>query len=63
MRDPVLFLEHKGLYRQVYAKGLVGAADSAIPFGKARVVQSGSDLTIVAWGAMVEKAKRAAEIS
>ena len=58
--DPVLFLEHKGLYRQVYAKGKEGSADECIPLGKAKVVHAGSDLTIVTWGAIVQKSILAA---
>jgi 2-oxoisovalerate dehydrogenase E1 component len=59
--DPVLFLEHKGLYRQVYAKGREGDAHSLIPLGKAKVVRSGDDLTIVTWGALVQKSILAAQ--
>ncbi len=59
--DPVLFLEHKGLYRQVYAKGREGGADSLIPIGKAKVVREGKDLTIVTWGAIVNKSLLAAK--
>jgi 2-oxoisovalerate dehydrogenase E1 component len=54
-QDPVLFLEHKGLYRQVYAKGPEGDADFIVPIGKAKTVREGSDLTIVTWGALVHK--------
>ena len=53
--NPVLFLEHKGLYRQVYAKSEVGDKDFTIPLGKAKVVKEGSDATIVSWGALVNK--------
>jgi 2-oxoisovalerate dehydrogenase E1 component len=53
--DPVLFLEHKGLYRQVYAKGPEGDADYLVPMGKAKTVREGTDLTIVTWGALVHK--------
>ena len=59
--DPVLFLEHKGLYRQVYAKGAEGDADSLIPLGKAKVVRSGSDVTVVTYGALVQKSVVAAK--
>lgn len=59
--DPVLFLEHKGLYRQVYAKGAEGGMDSLIPIGKAKVVRQGTDLTIVTWGAIVNKSLLAAK--
>ncbi|MEN9845907.1 MAG: hypothetical protein RIS36_1054 [Pseudomonadota bacterium] len=54
-QDPVLFLEHKGLYRQVYAKGPEGDADFVVPIGKAKTVRRGTDLTIVTWGALVHK--------
>jgi 2-oxoisovalerate dehydrogenase E1 component len=58
--DPVLFLEHKGLYRQVYAMGNEGTADTLVPLGKAKVVREGTDLTIVTWGAIVNKSVLAA---
>lgn len=60
--NPVLFLEHKGLYRQVYAKGPEGDIDTLVPFGKAKVVREGSDLSIITWGAIVYKALAAAEV-
>ncbi len=53
--DPVLFLEHKWLYRQPIARTPEPDADYLLPFGKARKVQEGSDLTIVTYGAMVYK--------
>lgn len=56
LKDPVLFLEHKFLYRQGYAKSPEPDADYYLPFGKAAVKKEGSDLTIVTYGAMVEKA-------
>jgi 2-oxoisovalerate dehydrogenase E1 component len=59
LRDPVMFLEHKFLYRQGYAKSPEPAADYYLPFGKAAVKKEGNDLTIVTYGAMVEKALRA----
>jgi 2-oxoisovalerate dehydrogenase E1 component len=59
--DPVLFLEHKGLYRQIYAKGPIGGADDLIPIGKARVARAGKDATVIAWGMLVHKALAAAE--
>jgi 2-oxoisovalerate dehydrogenase E1 component len=56
LKDPVLFLEHKFLYRQGYAKAPEPDADYYLPFGKAAVKKEGDDLTIVTYGAMVEKA-------
>ncbi len=61
-QDPVLFLEHKGLYRQVYAKGPEGDADFITPIGKAKTVRQGTDLTIVTWGALVHKSLMVAHI-
>jgi 2-oxoisovalerate dehydrogenase E1 component len=60
-KDPVLFLEHKGLYRQVYAKGPEGGAHSLTPIGKAKTIREGKDLTIVTWGALVQKSILAAQ--
>lgn len=54
-QDPVLFLEHKGLYRQVYAKGPEGGADYLTPIGRAKIVRAGEDLTIVSWGLTLHK--------
>jgi len=55
MNDPVLFLEHKGLYRQGFATAAEPNSDYLLPFGKARIVQQGNELTIICWGAMVQK--------
>jgi 2-oxoisovalerate dehydrogenase E1 component len=55
MDDPVLFMEHKGLYRQGFAATPEPDENYILPFGQARVVQEGSVATIITWGAMVQK--------
>ena len=55
MNDPVIFMEHKGLYRQHYASTEEPNEDYLLPFGKANYVAHGEDLTIICWGAMVQK--------
>ena len=60
LNDPVLFLEHKFLYRQGYTKSPEPDKDYYLPFGKGIIKRQGEDITIVAYGAMVEKALRAA---
>ncbi len=54
--DPVLFLEHKGLYRQSYAMGPEPDENYTIPLGKAKIVREGNDASIITYGAMVQKA-------
>jgi len=55
MNDPVLFMEHKGLYRQGYAATEEPDEDYVIPFGKGRIVSDGDILSVITWGAMVQK--------
>ncbi len=55
MDDPVIYMEHKGLYRQGYAATEEPGGNYVLPFGKGQIVCQGNDLTIVTWGAMVQK--------
>lgn len=55
LNDPVMFLEHKGLYRQSYSTSAEPGADFLIPFGKARTVREGTDLSVITYGAMVHE--------
>ncbi len=58
--DPVLFLEHKRLYREPYNRSPHPGEDFTIPFGRARVVKPGHSLTVITYGALVQKALLAA---
>ena len=59
--DPVLFLEHKRLYRETYGRAPYPGPDYMVPFGKAKIVHPGSNLTVVTYGAVVPRALQAVQ--
>jgi 2-oxoisovalerate dehydrogenase E1 component len=59
--DPVMFLEHKRLYRESFGRAIYPGPDYMVPFGKAKIAREGSDLTVITYGATLPRSLQAAQ--